>query len=198
MEVDEFLKFIKHSEYSIVEQLHKLPAKISLLALMLNSEPHREAVLKILKQAYVPHNASIDKIDRLVGNVMMDNYISFSDDEIPPDGHGSTKALHITTKIKDCTVPKVLIDNGSTLNVMPLSTLMRLLVDRFYMKNSKTVVRAFDGTRREVTGEIEIEMQIGPCTFNVEFQVMDISPSYNCLLGRPWIHIAGAVPSTLH
>ena len=86
MEADEFLKFIKHSEYSIVEQLHKLPAKISLLALMLNSEPHREAVLKILKQAYVPHNASIDKIDRLVGNVMMDNYISFSDDEIPPDG----------------------------------------------------------------------------------------------------------------
>ena len=46
--------------------------------------------------------------------------------------------------------------------------------------------------------EIEIEMQIGPCTFTVEFQVMDISPSYNCLLGRPWIHIAGAVPSTLH
>ena len=35
MEADEFLKFIKHSEYSIVEQLHKLPAKISLLALML-------------------------------------------------------------------------------------------------------------------------------------------------------------------
>ena len=27
---------------------------------------------------------------------------------------------------------------------------------------------------------------------------MDISLSYNCLLGRPWIHIAGAIPSTLH
>ena len=34
--------------------------------------------------------------------------------------------------------------------------------------------------------------------FNVEFQVMDISPSYNCLLRRPWIHIAGVVPSTLY
>ena len=54
LKADEFLKFIKNSEYSIVEQLHKLPTKISLLALMLNSEPHREAVLKILKQAYVP------------------------------------------------------------------------------------------------------------------------------------------------
>ena len=81
-EANEFLKFIKHSEYSIVEQLHKLPAKISLLALMMNSNPHREAVLKVLKQAYMPHNASIDKIDRLVRNVMIDNYISFSDDEI--------------------------------------------------------------------------------------------------------------------
>ena len=61
---------------------------------MLNSEPHGKAMLKVLKQAYVPHNASIDKIDRLVGNIMMDNYISFSDDEIPPNGRESTKALH--------------------------------------------------------------------------------------------------------
>ena len=93
MEADEFLKFIKHSECNIVKQLHKLPAKISLLALMLNSQPRREAMLKILKQAYVPHNAPIDKIDRLVGNIMMDIYISFSDNEIPPNDHGSTKAL---------------------------------------------------------------------------------------------------------
>ena len=49
-----------------------------------------------------------------------------------------------------------------------------------------------------MTREIEIEVQISPCTFNVEFQVMDIPPSYNCLLGRPWIHIVGVVPSTLH
>ena len=27
---------------------------------------------------------------------------------------------------------------------------------------------------------------------------MDISPFYKCLLRRPWIHIAGAVPSTLY
>ena len=35
-EADEFLKFIKHSEYNIVEQPHKLSAKISLLALTLS------------------------------------------------------------------------------------------------------------------------------------------------------------------
>ena len=35
-EANEFLKFIKHNEYSIFEQLHKLPTKISLLALMID------------------------------------------------------------------------------------------------------------------------------------------------------------------
>ena len=128
-------------------------------------------MLKVLKQVYVPHNTSVDKIDCLVRNVMIDNYISFSDDEISPNDRGSTKALHITTKVKDCTLPKVLIDNRSSLNVMPLSTLMRLLVERSYMKHTHTMVRAFDDTRREVIGEIEIEMQIGPCTFNVEFRL---------------------------
>ena len=73
---------------------------------MLNSEPHREAVLKILKQAYVPHNAPIDKIDRLVGNIMMDNYISFNDDEIPLNDRGSTKALQIMTKMKIAPYPR--------------------------------------------------------------------------------------------
>ena len=94
---------------------------------------------------------------------------------IPPNGCGSTKSLHITTKVKDCTLPKVLIDNGSSLNVIPLSTLMRLPMDRSYMKHTHIVVRGFD---RKVIGEIEIEMQIGLCMFNVEFKIMNISPSY--------------------
>ncbi|XP_070010178.1 uncharacterized mitochondrial protein AtMg00860-like [Nicotiana sylvestris] len=34
--------------------------------------------------------------------------------------------------------------------------------------------------------------------YTVTFQVLDIDTSYNFLLGRPWIHAAGVVPSTLH
>ncbi|XP_070029456.1 uncharacterized protein [Nicotiana sylvestris] len=32
----------------------------------------------------------------------------------------------------------------------------------------------------------------------MEFQVLDMAISYNLLLGRPWIHVAKAVPSSLH
>ncbi|XP_058764547.1 uncharacterized protein LOC131638004 [Vicia villosa] len=52
--------------------------------------------------------------------------------------------------------------------------------------------------RRSVEREIDFPVKIGPHTFYIAFYVMDIRPSYTCLLGRPWIHAAGAVTSTLH
>ena len=41
------------------------------------------------------------------------------------------------------------------------------------------IVRAFDGARREVVGDIEIPLSFGPCTFHVDFPVISISPSYS-------------------
>jgi len=93
---------------------------------------------------------------------------------------------------------RVLIDNGSSLNMMPKTTLDKLSCDGAHLRPSTMIVRAFDGSRREVMGEIELPIQVGPCIFQVTFQVMDILPAYSCLLGRPWIHTAGVVPSTLH
>ncbi|XP_040940054.1 uncharacterized protein [Gossypium hirsutum] len=196
-EAKEFLKFLKHSEYSVVEQLRKQPARISVLALLLSSEVHRETLM-VLNETYVTNDISVNKLDRLVSNISADNFIYFNDDEIPPGGMGSAKALYITTHCKGNTLPSVLIDNRSTLNVMPLSTLNRLPIDSSHMKTRHNVVRAFDGTERKVMGRIDIPLMIGPNTYEVDFLVMDIKPSYNCLLGRPWIHSAGVVPSSLH
>ncbi|XP_052487927.1 uncharacterized protein LOC128041677 [Gossypium raimondii] len=159
-EAKEFLKFLKHSEYSVVEQLHQKPARISVLALLLNWKGHRNALLKVLNETYVADNISINKLDRLVGNISADNFISFSDYEIPPGGMRSTRALHITAMCKWCILPGVLVDIGSALNVLPLSTLNRLPVDSSHMKSCQNVVRAFDGTERKVMGRIDIPLLI--------------------------------------
>jgi len=53
-EAYEFLKLIKQSEYKVVDQLNRISAKISILSLMLSSEPHRRLLLKILKEAMCP------------------------------------------------------------------------------------------------------------------------------------------------
>ena len=47
-------------------------------------------------------------------------------------------------------------------------------------------------------GTLEIKLLIGPTTFVAVFQVLRIPTSFNLLLGRPWIHRVGAIPSSLH
>lgn len=93
---------------------------------------------------------------------------------------------------------RVLVDNGSALNVLPLKTLESLPVPMKWMLSSKTHVRGFNGTRRAVHGCIQIPVKIGPFIYDIDFQVMDIEASYNALLGKPWIHSSRAVHSTLH
>ena len=52
--------------------------------------------------------------------------------------------------------------------------------------------------QRDTLGSVNLTIQMGPAEFEAKFQVLDIDTSYNLLLGRPIIHMAGAVPSTLH
>jgi hypothetical protein len=71
-------------------------------------------------------------------------------------------------------------------------------IDPSHMQPSVMTARAYDGSPRQVIGIIEVELAVSPQVFLVTLQVMDIHPSYSMLLGRPWIHSAGAVASLLH
>ncbi|XP_054808679.1 uncharacterized protein LOC129310792 [Prosopis cineraria] len=196
--IDEFLKIMKQSEYNIVEQLNKTPARISILSLIFSSEVHRKALQKVLNEAYVWPNITPKKVVNLANTVKNSTLIAFFEDEIFLTASQCPKVLHITLKCHGYVIAKVLIDGDSTLNVLPRSTIELLPVDASCMKHSDVVVKAFDGTRREVIGNVCLPLQIGPSTFVVEFQVMYIDATYTMLLGRPWIHDAEAVPSTLH
>ena len=108
-----------------------------MFSLLQNSKLHRNALLKALDKAYVAQNISVKRIDQLVGNITAGAFITFSDEEIPPEGKESTKGLHITIKCKNYIMPLALLDNGSFLNVIPMSTLSRLPIDLSYMKKVK-------------------------------------------------------------
>ena len=78
---------------------------ISLLSLFQSSKTHRNALLKALGEIYVTPTISVDGIDQLVGNITASACIAFTDEEIPPEGWDSTKALHISVKCKSYIVP---------------------------------------------------------------------------------------------
>ncbi|PKI58762.1 hypothetical protein CRG98_020847 [Punica granatum] len=149
-EAEAFMKIIKASEYKVVEQMAKSPAHISLLALLLSSEPHREALLWVLTAAQVPKETAPDMIEETVGSIFS-NTISFLDDELPSEGWAHSRVLHIVCKCNNYITGRVMIDNGSALNVCPVTTLKQMNVD---IRPSKIVVRAFDGSRKEDYGEV--------------------------------------------
>ena len=95
----------------------------------------------------------------MVLTVLATNQISFTDDELPPKGREHTLPMHIMVKCEDIIISRVLIDNGSALNVCPMSTIERLNVDTSLIHPTTIIISAFDGTLREVQGEIEL----APC-----------------------------------
>ncbi|XP_027170334.1 uncharacterized protein LOC113770147 [Coffea eugenioides] len=197
-EVVNFLKMLKRSEYKIVEQLDMMPAQISFLNLLLISELHSEALLKILNEAQVPKDIPVDKFSNIVGNVLAANHIAFFDDDLTAEGIGHNRALYISIRCNGKLLPRVLVDNGSVLNICSWNILTKLGFIDVKLRPSATVVRAFDGSRRESMGEIDLVSEIGPAQFQVTCQVMDFSSVYNILFGRSWIHVSNLVLSSLH
>ncbi|XP_070005735.1 uncharacterized protein LOC142163039 [Nicotiana tabacum] len=92
----------------------------------------------------------------------------------------------------------VMLDGGSGVDICPLSTLQRMEIGTERIRPNNVCVRAFDCIKRDTIGEIDLILTIVSIDFEVTFQVLDMDTSYNFLLGRSWIHAAGAVPSTLH
>ena len=134
----------------------------------------------------------------MVGIISINEDIVFTDEELPPEGTDHTRALYITIRQGPDSVPLVLIDNGSDLNVCPLRVALRLGLDpRDFIKGMQGV-RAFDNIRRDVIGEVDLVITVGCVPFTMTFQVLDIQSSSNLLLRRPWLHAVQAVPSSLH
>ncbi|PKI66597.1 hypothetical protein CRG98_013006 [Punica granatum] len=106
---------------------------------------------------------------------------------LPDHGPGSGPSINMITI---CTSGR---DEDAQDNPLPFMN-----VDLNRVRQSKTAVRAFDGSRREVNGEIDLLIDVGPCSFIIMFQVLDIPNAFSLLLGRPWIHSASAIPSYLH
>jgi hypothetical protein len=139
--------------------------------------------MKVLDQAFIDHDVTIDQFGGIVGNITACNNLSFSDEELPEEGRNHNLALHISVNCKSDALSNVLVDTGSSLNVMSKTTLDQLSYRGTPIRRSGVVVKAFDASRKSVIGEVDLPIMIGPHLFQITFQVMDIQAAYSCLLG---------------
>nr|XP_009767370.1 PREDICTED: uncharacterized protein LOC104218541 [Nicotiana sylvestris] len=198
VEAEEFLKKIKAQDYSIIDQLRKTPAQISLLSLLIHSKEHARVLIKVLNEAHISEETIVNELEKMANRFFEVNRISFTDDELPEEGAGHNRALKLMVKCEGHNVKRVMVDGDSSVDVCPLSTLQSMKINTDRIRPSNVRIRVFDGLVRDTMGEINLTMTSGPGHFEIVFQVVDMVTSYNFLLGRPWIHTARAVPSILH
>ena len=108
------------------------------------------------------------------------------------------KPLYVRAHFNGKPVSKVLVDNGSTINVMPLRMLRALGKHIGDLIETEVSVSSFTGGISKTLGVLPIDIIIGSKTSLSAFFAINSTTNYNALLGRDWIHANWCVSSSLH
>ncbi|VFQ78636.1 unnamed protein product [Cuscuta campestris] len=128
--------------------------------------------------------------------------IVFTDRDLPPTGEDHNDPLVITMDINGVDVARVLVDTGSSVNILYLETFQKLRLCRTQLEPLKTPLSGFTGDTVEAEGSIVLPVELGSGEKTVwkkmRFIVVDIKCVHNAILGRPGINKVGAVISMPH
>ncbi|KAL5545185.1 hypothetical protein UlMin_008969 [Ulmus minor] len=127
-----------------------------------------------------------------------DQVISFVDNEATSLINPHHDALVISLLVANCKIKRILVDNGSSTNVLFLNALKEMKIDESNIRRCTTVLVGFSGEQKFTIGDVALPVYAGGINLNVNFAVLDSPSAYNMILGRPWIHKMRVVPSTFH
>ncbi|XP_059285871.1 uncharacterized protein LOC132039401 [Lycium ferocissimum] len=123
--------------------------------------------------------------------------ISFSDEDMEGIAQPHNDALVISVLVNKFRIKRVLIDPGSSANIIRWRVIEQLgLLDQIVP--TIRVLNGFNMACETTKGEITLPINMAGTTQQTKFYVIEGDMGYNALLGRPWIHLVRAVPSTMH
>ena len=145
-----------------------------------------------------PSEVTVDHSKRRKGN----NVISFSDDDLPTEPITHNDPLVVSAIIANHPVRRILIDNGSSSEVLIYDAFLQMNLPRNLLRSSSTHLTGFGGNQVGIEGEITVLVTIRTeplqKTFPLDFVVVRTPLTYNAIFGRPTMNKFCAVPSTYH
>ncbi|XP_021848852.1 uncharacterized protein [Spinacia oleracea] len=124
--------------------------------------------------------------------------ITFDDSDSVDTQREHHDGLVITLLIGNALIKRILIDNGSSANVLLLGALQEMGLEEKNIIRRSTVLVGFSGESLRTVGEISLPTYEEGVNIMTKFNVVDSPSSYNVILERQWIHKMKAVPSTYH
>ena len=107
-------------------------------------------------------------------------------------------ALVITFRIWGYDVKRVMVDQGSTTEIMYPDLYRGLSLRAEDLTPYSSPLVSFEGKIIIPKGQIRLLVQTGSETVELDFIIVDAYSPYTAIVAKPWLHTLGAVSSTLH
>ena len=132
----------------------------------------------------------------------LDTSITFSDSDLEGCQHPHDDPLVVRAVVANKTVHRVLVDNGSSADIIFASAFDKMDIGRERLEPVNTHLRGFSGEKVLPLGSIQLVLTLGepPCqaTTIARFLIVDAPSAYNMLLGRPSLNAIKAILSVYH
>ncbi|XP_021762647.1 uncharacterized protein LOC110727393 [Chenopodium quinoa] len=92
--------------------------------------------------------------------------------------------LVISLPIGICLIKRILVDNGSSVNIIMLDTVKHMNINEKDIINKSTMLVGFSGETKKTIREITLPTYAKGINLQVKFLVIDTLSSYNIILGR--------------
>ena len=155
-----------------------------------------KAHLRNIRSANMGEVQAVSKLPRI------DTTITFSDSDLEGCQHPHDDPLVVRAIVANTTVHRVLVDNGSSADIIFASAFDKMGIGIERLEPVSTHLRGFSGEKVLPLGSIQLVLTLGepPCqaTTTARFLIVDAPSAYNMLLGRPSLNAIKAVPSAYH
>ena len=160
-----------------------------------SSKKTRKTYLRMVQNVQL--TGSVPKIVRRESLI-----IGFSEEDARRLYHPHDDALVISVRVGDYNVHWMLIDNGSSADILYYPAFQQMGISRALLIPTNASLVGFGGTTVLSVGSITLSVMIGDypqqITKDVTFLVVDCSSAYNGILGRPTLNSWKAATSTYH
>ncbi|KAJ0968985.1 hypothetical protein J5N97_021862 [Dioscorea zingiberensis] len=128
--------------------------------------------------------------------------VCFSDEDLRGIYQPHDDALVVAVKVGVFTIYKVLVDTGSTTDIIFWDCFERMKIGKENLKQVRSHLVGFDGNSRHPKGMISLAMTLGTppqaVTAMIDFLILRCPSSYNAIVGRPSLCKLAIVPSPYH
>ncbi|XP_058202943.1 uncharacterized protein LOC131317404 [Rhododendron vialii] len=124
--------------------------------------------------------------------------IMFTEQDMEGVSFPHNDALVLSIPFQWKMVRRVLIDQGSSVEILYYSAFKALVLTQYQLTPVNAPLVGFTGIPIYQIGKIVLPVYVSSMQLNVEFIVVNLLSPYNAIMGRNWLHGMKAIASTLY